>query len=74
MFGGQVGVAGHISVGDRTSIGAQSGIPNNVAADSRIMGSPAVPGREFARIAAAMRQLPELLHRVAKLERLNQEK
>ncbi len=69
MFGGQVGVAGHISVGDRTSIGAQSGIPNNVAPDSRIMGSPAVPGREFARIAAAMRQLPELIHRVTKLEK-----
>lgn len=74
MFGGQVGVAGHITVGDRTNIGAQSGIAHSIAPDSRIIGSPAVPGREFARIAASMRRLPELLQRVDKLEKLHQEK
>ena len=71
---GQVGVAGHITVGDRTNIGAQSGIAHSIAPDSRIIGSPAVPGREFARIAASMRRLPELLQRVDKLEKLHQEK
>ena len=74
QFGGQVGIAGHISVGDRTGIGAQSGIPNNVPADSRIMGSPAVPAREYARIAASMRRLPELLKRVDSIEKLLQQK
>lgn len=74
MFGGQVGVAGHISVGDRTNIGAQSGIPNTVAAGSRLLGTPALPALEFARIAASMRQLPELIRRVRALEKNNQEK
>lgn len=74
MFGGQVGVAGHISIGDRTYIGAQSGIPNNVAAGSRILGSPAIPALESARISASLRQLPELIRRVRALEKLNQEK
>ena len=74
MFGGQVGIAGHISIGDRTNIGAQSGIPNNVAADSRLLGSPALPALEYARVAASLRRLPELLRRVSALEKLNQEK
>lgn len=74
MFGGQVGIAGHIAVGDRTNIGAQSGIPNNVAADSRILGSPAIPWRDYARVVAATKQLPELLQRVASLEKSLQKK
>lgn len=70
MFGGQVGIAGHITVGDGTSIGAQSGIPKSVAPGSRIMGTPAMPWGDFARTAAALKQLPELLRRIDRLEKL----
>lgn len=30
MFGGQVGIAGHLRIADGTKIGAQSGIPSDV--------------------------------------------
>lgn len=30
MIGGQVGIAGHINIGDRVQIGSKSGISNNV--------------------------------------------
>lgn len=69
MVGGQVGFAGHISIGDRVQIGAQSGIPKNVQPDSKVMGYPAVPYGDFARIAAAMKQLPEMVRKLAALEK-----
>lgn len=74
MVGGQTGFAGHITVGDRVSIGAQSGIPGNVADGSRIMGTPAMPMNDFARMVAAQKQLAALLRRVDALERQLQEK
>ena len=69
MIGGQVGIAGHIEVGDRVAVGAQTGIPKSVPADSRIMGSPAVPWGDFARLAAAWRRLPEALRTLDRLEK-----
>ncbi|MDE6467696.1 MAG: UDP-3-O-(3-hydroxymyristoyl)glucosamine N-acyltransferase [Muribaculaceae bacterium] len=69
MIGGQVGISGHITVGDRVGIGAQSGIPKSVPSDSRIMGSPAVPMGDFARMVAAQKQLATLLRRVDALEK-----
>lgn len=69
MIGGQVGISGHITVGDRVAVGAQSGIPKSVPSDSRIMGSPAIPMGDFARMVAAQKQLATLLRRVDALEK-----
>ena len=69
MVGGQVGFAGHITVGDRNMIGAQSGIPNSVGDDNRLMGYPAVEGREFARQAVYIKSLSKLYERVGRLEK-----
>lgn len=74
MIGGQVGFAGHISVGDNVKIGAQTGVPNNVESNQTIMGYPAMPSRQFARCAAAIKQLPDALRRLAAIERkINEE-
>lgn len=69
MIGGQVGIAGHSTVGDRSGIAAQSGLPKGCPPDSRIMGSPAVPMGEFARLCAYQRRLGELFRRVDELEK-----
>ncbi len=74
MIGGQVGFAGHITIGNKVVVGAQSGIPNNVADGSRLMGYPAVDGREFARQTVHIKRLGELYARVNKLEQDNQRK
>ncbi len=68
MFGGQVGLAGHITVGDRVQIGAQSGIASSVASDSRVMGSPAIDMKKYARNLVYEKNLGELYERVKKLE------
>lgn len=69
MIGGQVGFAGHITVGNCVVIGAQSGIPNDVADNSRLMGYPAIDGRDFARQAVYLKRLGEIFSRVTQLEK-----
>lgn len=68
QLGGQVGVAGHLTVGKNTMVVAQSGIPNDVPANSVIGGYPAVNVLSWRRTSAALPKLPELLRRVRKLE------
>lgn len=69
MIGGQVGFAGHIEVGDNVQIGAQAGIPGNVKPGSRLMGTPAIPMGNFARQAALLKRLPELVAKIDLLEK-----
>ena len=69
MVGGQVGFAGHITIGDRVNIGAQSGIPNHVSSDTSILGYPAVPAIEFARSTVMIKKLPELNQTVKQLQK-----
>ncbi len=68
ILAGQVGTAGHLSVGDGAVITAQSGVPNDVPERSLYSGYPAVENREWLRMMAALRKLPELQKRVAELE------
>ena len=74
MVAGQVGFAGHITVGDGVTVGAQSGIAKGVAPGSRIMGSPAMPAGDYARLVAAQKQLATALRRIDALEKKLNEK
>ncbi len=69
MLGGQVGVSGHITIGNGTHIGAQSGISKSVPDGGRVMGSPAVPMGDFARLCAYQKQLGDLFAKVRQLEK-----
>jgi UDP-3-O-[3-hydroxymyristoyl] glucosamine N-acyltransferase len=68
QFGGQVGCADHVTIGDRVLVVAQSGIPNDVASDTIVAGTPAVEVREWRRYVAVLRRLPEMLRRLRALE------
>lgn len=72
MFGGQVGIAGHIKVGDRTHIGAQSGVSGGSAirkGGATVMGYPAVDHKSFARQAASLKSLPEMVTDFARMKK-----
>lgn len=69
MAGGQAGVAGHVHVGDRARMAAQSGIAGDVAAGATVAGAPATDIGTWRRYSVALRRLPELLRRIAALER-----
>lgn len=57
MTGGQSGFAGHLKVGNGAKIAAQSGIMRDVPAGEEVMGTPAVPIRQFMRQATQMSKL-----------------
>lgn len=69
MFGGQVGLGGHITIGDGANIGAQSGIISNVKPDSKILGAPAIPVKDFFRSSVVFPKLPEMYRQLAQLQK-----
>jgi UDP-3-O-[3-hydroxymyristoyl] glucosamine N-acyltransferase len=69
ILGGQVGLAGHLKIGNKVSVAAQSGVMHNIKDGEKWLGSPAQPDRQTKRQFIAMQYLPDLLKRVAELER-----
>ncbi len=66
---GQVGLAGHLKIGNKVTIAAQSGVMHDIADGEKWFGYPAQPDRQMKRQILALQQLPELLRRVAELEK-----
>jgi len=66
---GQVGVADHLRIGSRVTIGAQAGVMNHIPDGQTWVGAPARPALQTKRQVVAAEKLPELIRRVAALER-----
>lgn len=69
ILAGQVGLAGHLEIGNNVTIAAQSGVMHDIPDGQKWFGTPAMPDRKMKRQVLATQQLPELLRRVAELER-----
>jgi UDP-3-O-[3-hydroxymyristoyl] glucosamine N-acyltransferase len=69
VLAGQVGIAGHLKIGNQVVVAAQAGVMNNIPDGEKWLGTPAQPDREMKRQYIAARHLPDLLKRVAALER-----
>ncbi|HVR39329.1 MAG TPA: UDP-3-O-(3-hydroxymyristoyl)glucosamine N-acyltransferase [Thermoanaerobaculia bacterium] len=54
---GQSGIGGHLKIGHRAQIAAKSAVLDDVPDDTKVMGIPAVPFRQFARREAALRKI-----------------
>lgn len=73
VVGGQVGIADHVNVGEDCIIMAQSAIPSNLADKSFVVGSPAVPRKEFLYREMQVKRIKGLSQKIDALtERLNQ--
>ena len=70
MIGGQVGIAGHLQIGDNVKIGAQSGISKNIKDNEIVIGSPALPYRNFKKSSILFKNLDELHNRLLTLEKM----
>jgi len=66
---GQVGIAGHLQIGDRAVVAARAGVMNHIPPGEKWVGAPARPDRQMKRQWIAWEHLPELLKRVAALEK-----
>jgi UDP-3-O-[3-hydroxymyristoyl] glucosamine N-acyltransferase len=69
VLAGQVGVADHTDIGDGAVIGAGAGVHTDVPAGARMLGFPARPEREAARILASLSNLPGMCKDVRLLKR-----
>jgi UDP-3-O-[3-hydroxymyristoyl] glucosamine N-acyltransferase len=69
ILAGQAGFAGHLNIGDRVTVAAQSGVMTDIPAGEKWLGSPAQPDKQTKRQMIAIQRLPDLLKRVAELER-----
>ena len=57
MFGGQVGIAGHLHIADRTRLAAQSGVQADIKEENKAyIGSPAFEHMEYMRAYALFRR------------------
>lgn len=69
VIGGQVGIVGHIHIADGTRINAQSGLSKSVSNENTTLnGTPAFEYKSSLKSQAIFRNLPELQHRLLKLE------
>jgi UDP-3-O-[3-hydroxymyristoyl] glucosamine N-acyltransferase len=66
---GQCGVVGHVSIGDGSVVASKSGVHNDLKPGSIVSGTPAIDHKKWLRVQAVVKNLPELLKRVQKLER-----
>jgi UDP-3-O-[3-hydroxymyristoyl] glucosamine N-acyltransferase len=57
QVGAQAGLTGHLRIGAKARIGAQAGVMSDVAAGEAVVGSPALPIKEFFRNVAVLRRL-----------------
>ena len=69
MIGGQVGIVGHLVIGNRVKIQAQTGVGRNLKDDEAIQGSPALGHAEYNKAYVIFRKLPNLLKRLEELEK-----
>jgi UDP-3-O-[3-hydroxymyristoyl] glucosamine N-acyltransferase len=67
VLGGQAGVSGHLQLGDRVKLGAQTGLFEDVPADGFMNGTPAMPFGLERRVVVLARRLPELFKKVDSL-------
>lgn len=57
VLAGQAGLSGHLTIGDRSVVGPQGGIVKDLPPDSRVMGTPALPMAEYARVVATLKRM-----------------
>jgi UDP-3-O-[3-hydroxymyristoyl] glucosamine N-acyltransferase len=69
VIGGQVGIVGHIRIGDGVMAAAQSGVTKDIPPGRIVAGSPHMPHREWLKIEACLPKLPEMRETLAALQR-----
>jgi len=68
-FGGQVGIADHLHIGEGANLMAQSGVFRNVEAGATLLGAPALPLEQQSKIMTAQTKLPETRQAVRRLQK-----
>lgn len=68
ILGGQVGVAGHITIDSNVAIAAKSGVSKSINKPGAYRGNPAIPMGEYNRTSVLLRNIEKLVTRQKELE------
>lgn len=68
ILAGQVGVGGHLEIGEGAICMGQAGVTKDLAGGKMYWSTPAVDHKEWARMHAVQRKLPEMKARIEALE------
>ena len=68
MIGGQVGIIGHLKIGDNVKIQAQAGVTSDIKSDSRVTGTPAISHMNYNKSYIHFKNLPEIVKKIDKKE------
>jgi UDP-3-O-[3-hydroxymyristoyl] glucosamine N-acyltransferase len=69
ILAGQVGVVGHVTIGDHAVVMGAASVWEDVEPGAKVIGDPAAPRMEYLRQLALIKRLPDLLKRLDALER-----
>jgi UDP-3-O-[3-hydroxymyristoyl] glucosamine N-acyltransferase len=69
MIGGQVGISGHLNIGDEVKMAAQTGVSSQIKEGMIVMGSPAMDASKFRKSFIYFRNLESLVKRIDELEK-----
>lgn len=70
VIAGQAGLADHLNIGSDSIIGAAAGVSKSFPEKSIVIGTPAVPRKEFIRQLKTMKSADELIKKFKKYEPL----
>jgi len=68
VVGGQVGIVGHINIGNNVTIAAQAGVINNIPDGKVVLGAPAIEVNQGKRAYSMIEYLPEMRQNIRRLE------
>ena len=57
MIGGQVGIAGHLKIGDNVKIGAQAGVTKSIINNEAVSGTPAVKLKNYLKQSIILKKM-----------------
>jgi len=69
MIGGQVGIGGHLIIGNNVKVLGQTGITKNIKDSEVIYGTPAFKSSSFNRSYVHFKNLPTIVSKINQLEK-----
>lgn len=70
ILAGQVGVSGHLTIGDNAILGPKTGVAKSLDAGDVVMGSPAMPVKQFMRQVSLLARLPDMKKKLTELTKM----
>jgi len=67
VLAGQAGIGDHVTIGTQSMIGGGAAVIHDVPAGKKVWGSPAIDFRDYARIYAVVKRLPQMAKQLKKI-------